>query len=86
MIKKMYDNEVTFKFNPNEISLEDIPKLKVFITYLNSLIELYEKEEQEQEVQLSVKKKLTSKRKTKKIPSKKEAIQIPTLEFIEEEE
>jgi hypothetical protein len=86
MIKKMYDNEITFKFNPTEMSLEDIPKLKVFITYLNSLIEVYEKEEKEQEVKVKKIKLTSTKRKTKKIPSKKEAIQIPTLEFIEEEE
>ena len=40
----MYDTELIYKFNPSYIDQEDIPRLKLFIVYLTSLIELYEKE------------------------------------------
>jgi hypothetical protein len=66
----MYDNELTFKFNPSSIEFEDIPKLEAFITYLQSLILICRKEEERKENERKMRKPRVTRVKKNKVPPK----------------
>jgi len=83
----MYDTELIYKFNPSYIDQEDIPRLKLFIVYLTSLIELYEKENEKKEEEKEEKNKLKPRIKRINKIKKNEVLKIApdgVLEPVEE--
>jgi hypothetical protein len=79
----MYDHELVFKFNPTAIEPEDITKIKCFIVYLNSLVEVCEGGFAPPTSKAKVK-SVKTKRKTKKIENDVlKDVEDGVLEFVE---